>query len=110
KLLSTGRFRYIEVLNFSSNQLKNLATNSNIRPVVHPMELHPYLQQSKWIDVHFKHEIAIVAYSPLGNMNPTYSYRRDTETCSKAPLLLENEIVAKTNEKRRCTSMQVALA
>jgi diketogulonate reductase-like aldo/keto reductase len=68
------------------------------------MELHPYLQQDKWVKAHQAHEIAVTAYSPLGNMNPVYSNDEDP------PLLLNNSIMTDIASKRKCTTAQVALA
>ncbi|KAF1967005.1 Aldo/keto reductase [Bimuria novae-zelandiae CBS 107.79] len=116
KLLSTGRVRKIGISNFSPAQLEDLVKH-NLKgktplPAVHQMELHPYLPQSKWILVHKAHGIAVTAYSPLGNMNPTYGdrSRRSITTQSKAPLLLENETIKEIAEKRECTPAQVVLA
>jgi alcohol dehydrogenase (NADP+) len=112
KLLKTSRVRNIGVSNFSPHQLKKLIKSSDVKPAVHQMELHPYLPQAKWIKAHQAHGIAVTAYSPLGNMNPTYGDRssRSMTTQSKAPLLLENEVVTEIAEKQGCTPAQVVLA
>jgi alcohol dehydrogenase (NADP+) len=112
KLLITGRVRNIGISNFSPEQLKGLIKNSNVKPAVHQMELHPYLPQTEWIRGHQAHGVKITAYSPLGNMNPTYGdrERRSITTQSKAPLLLDNEVVRGIAEKRECTPAQVVLA
>lgn len=112
KLLKTGRVRNIGVSNFSPHQLSELLEKSEIKPAVHQMELHPYLPQSVWLHWHQARSIAVTAYSPLGNMNPTYGdrARRFPTTQSNAPLLLENEVVKKIAEKRGCTPAQVVLA
>lgn len=111
-LLKTGRVRNIGVSNFAPSQMKKLIKHSKVKPAVHQMELHPYLPQAKWIRAHQAAGIAVTAYSPLGNMNPTYGdrSRRSPTTQSKAPLLLENETVEDIAEKRNCTPAQVALA
>lgn len=106
-LLSTGLVRHIGISNFSPAQLEELIANSDIKPAVHQMELHPYLPQEDWVRWHQRHGISVTAYSPLGNMNPTYGYRNSEE---KAPLLLENEKIKRIAEKRDCTPAQVVLA
>ncbi|KAF1836046.1 Aldo/keto reductase, partial [Decorospora gaudefroyi] len=112
ELLKSGRVRHIGVSNFSPDQLKDLLKHSHVKPAVHQMELHPYLPQSKWVRAHQAHGIAVTAYSPLGNMNPTYGdrARRSVTTQSKAPLLLENEMIKDIAGKRDCTAAQVVLA
>ena len=106
-LLSTGLVRYIGISNFSPSQLEELLANSDVKPAVHQMELHPYLPQDDWVRWHQRHGISVTAYSPLGNMNPTYGYRSSDK---KAPLLLENETIKRIAEKRDCTPAQVVLA
>ena len=98
--------------NFSPGQLKDLIQHSHVKPAVHQMELHPYLAQEKWIRAHQAHGIAVTAYSPLGNQNPTYGdrARRDPATRARAPLLLEDEVVRDIAGKRNCTPAQVVLA
>jgi alcohol dehydrogenase (NADP+) len=109
--LPKASVRNIGVSNFSPAQLKDLIKHSPIKPAVHQMELHPYLPQTKWINAHQAHGIKVTAYSPLGNMNPTYGDRgrREVTTRSNAPLLLENEVVKDIAEKRGCTPAQVVL-
>jgi alcohol dehydrogenase (NADP+) len=111
-LLISGRVRNIGISNFSPAQLKALLAHSHAKPAVHQMELHPYLPQTQWINAHQAHGIKITAYSPLGNMNPTYGdrSRRSQTTLSKAPLLLEDETIKDIAEKRKCTPAQVVLA
>ncbi|KAF1952656.1 Aldo/keto reductase [Byssothecium circinans] len=112
KLLDTGRVRHIGVCNFAPMELLDLIRNTAVKPAVHQMELHPYLPQTKWIRMHQEHGISITAYSPLGNMNPTYGdrSRRPLTTQNKAPLLLKNKVVVEIAEKRECTPAQVVLA
>lgn len=112
KLLKTGRVRNIGVSNFSPHQLKKLIKESNVKPAVHQMELHPYLAQTRWIRAHQAHGISVTAYSPLGNQNPTYGdrSRRAPTTQSRAPLLLDDSIITDIAEKRSCTPAQVVLA
>lgn len=116
KLLSSGRVRKIGISNFSPAQLKELVKSSlkgeTPLPAVHQMELHPYLPQTKWVLAHKVHGIAVTAYSPLGNMNPTYGdrSRRSLTTQSETPLLLENKIIKRIAKERDCTPAQVVLA
>lgn len=112
KLKRSGRVRNIGISNFSPAQLKKLVIETKVKPTVHQMELHPYLPQFKWIAAHQKHGIAVTAYSPLGNMNPTYGDRGRHELApqSDVPLLLENEVILEIAARRRCSPAQVVLA
>ena len=109
--LDKTRARHIGVANFSPRQLRILIESTNTAPFAHQMELHPYLPQTRWIRAHQAHGITITAYSPFGNMNPTYgdSARRIETTRSNRPLLLENDVVKGIAEERGCTAAQVVL-
>jgi alcohol dehydrogenase (NADP+) len=114
KLLPTNKARHIGICNFSPRQLYSLIKNSTVRPAVHQMELHPYLQQTWWIKQHQAHGIALTAYSPLGDTNPTYHKDQDfglnDEHPRDAPRLLENPVLKSIAETRNCTVAQVALS
>ncbi|KAK7723342.1 hypothetical protein SLS57_004536 [Botryosphaeria dothidea] len=112
KLLPT-KVRNIGVANFSPHQLHKLVKSSTIKPAVHQFELHPYLQQTEWVEFHQSHGIHVTAYSPLGNTNPTYrssSRPANSRKSKKTPLLLENPELSSIAEQRGCTTAQVALA
>ncbi|CAF9936506.1 MAG: hypothetical protein HETSPECPRED_010355 [Heterodermia speciosa] len=108
KLLRTGKVRHIGVSNFDPVQLNRLIKRSAIKPAFHQFELHPYLQQNEWVQVHKDHGINVTAYSPFGNTNPTYTAPGDDE--NEPPLLLENSIIANIALVRGCTPAQVVLA
>ena len=108
KLLDGGKTRYIGVSNFDPAQLKDLIKNSNTKPAVHQFELHPYLQQTEWVEWHKDNDIHATAYSPLANINPTYGAPGKEEDAP--PLLLENEVVTNIALVRGCTPAQVVLA
>lgn len=109
-LLSTGLVRHIGISNFSPAQLKDLMTSSKVTPFAHQMELHPYLQQADWVKYHQTHNIHVTAYSPFGNINPTYNHSRKGQVAGTLPPLLETDLIEKIAKKRGCTTAQVALA
>ena len=94
----------IGICNFSPKQLKTLIAKTGVKPFAHQMELHPYLQQSAWITAHEVLGIAVTAYSPFGNQNPTY-HGKDSP-----PALLKNDVVLEIYAKTSCTPAQVVLA
>ncbi|OAP64309.1 hypothetical protein AYL99_00281 [Fonsecaea erecta] len=73
ELVRANLTRHIGVSNFSPRQLDDLLARCDIRPWAHEFETHPYLQQQEFVDWHRKNNITVIAYSPLANMNPTYS-------------------------------------
>lgn len=105
-LLHTGKVRHIGVSNFSPDQMEHLLAKSNVAPFAHQMELHPYLQQTAWIQWHYAHGIHVTAYSPLANSNPTYGKPGKGST----PALLENTVLADIAEENGCTPATVALS
>ena len=108
KLVPTNKTKYIGICNFGPKEFYKLLKNSTIKPAVHQMELHPYLQQTWWITQHKVHGIAVTAYSPLGDTNPTYHKGDDDD--DKAPRLLDNPVLKKIAERRNCSVAQVALS
>jgi alcohol dehydrogenase (NADP+) len=96
--------RYVGVSNFDPKQLKDLIAKSSVKPAIHQFELHPYLQQTEWVQWHKDNGINVTAYSPLANLNPIYGGK------ATPPSLLENEDISKIAKSRGCTNAQVALA
>ena len=92
KLLATGKTKHIGVSNFSPAQLSELISKTEVKPEAHQMELHPYLPQSTWVLWHQAHGIHVTAYSPLGNMNPTYGKGKGMDV--PQPLLKNNRVKA----------------
>jgi len=52
KLIGKGKARYIGISNFNTQQLTELLAAATIKPFVHQMELHPYLQQTSFLELH----------------------------------------------------------
>lgn len=104
KLHKTYKLRNIGVSNFSPAQLKDLIYNSVTKPAVHQFEIHPYLPQADWIADHNTLGIAVTAYSPFANTNPTYKPGDDDP-----PFLLTNTDMLAIAVERGCTTAQVAL-
>jgi alcohol dehydrogenase (NADP+) len=106
---STGaRTRFIGISNFNSTQLTELlASNPRIKPKVHQMELHPYLQQIDWVETHRRENISVIGYAPLGNTSPSY---QKTLRSGGPPLLLNNPTIMEIAKAKGCTSAQVVLA
>lgn len=96
--------RHVGVSNFDPTQLKDLIAKSSVKPAVHQFELHPYLQQTEWVQWHKDNGINVTAYSPLANLNPIYG------SDSSPPSLLENVVISEIAKMRGCTNAQVALA
>ena len=110
KLLRTGRVRHIGVSNFSPAQLRALIKSSPAHPpFAHQLELHPYLQQQGFVDWHRLNNIHVTAYSPFGNMNPTYNTQWKANSAAHVPPLLSNDLIKEIAEARSCTPAQVAL-
>lgn len=65
-LYKQGRVKAIGVSNFLVHHLKKLFKNSEIKPVVNQIELHPKLQQRSTVEFCKENEIVIQSWSPLG--------------------------------------------
>ena len=111
ELVSTGLIRKIGISNFSPAQLSHLmAQKKKVDPFAHQMELHPYLQQSDWVEFHHSHNIHVTAYSPFANTNPTYNSVRKEQVAGKIPPLLQTPMMKNIARERGCTPAQVALS
>ncbi len=127
--LSKNRVLNIGVSNFSPGQLNDLISETGVKPAVHQMEMHPYLQQTSWLATHRALGISVTAYSPLANSNPTYDPAATNHCSSSSSFiasifssllsrnkkitptpLLKNTIVKEIAERRNCSTAQVALA
>jgi 2,5-diketo-D-gluconate reductase A len=65
RILEEGRARTIGVSNFRIEDLERLEVETDTRPTVHQVELHPRLQQVQLCKWHSEHQIATDAWSPL---------------------------------------------
>lgn len=72
KLLKTGKTKAIGISNFSRGELEHLLKETSVVPAVHQMELHPWLQQTKFCEFNKSKGIHITQYSPFGNQNEIY--------------------------------------
>ncbi|KAA6204379.1 MAG: aldo/keto reductase [Candidatus Tokpelaia sp.] len=65
-LQSQGLTKSIGVSNFRVEDLQRLIKETGIIPAVNQIEVHPYFQEAELRAFHQQHNIATVAYSPLG--------------------------------------------
>jgi diketogulonate reductase-like aldo/keto reductase len=72
--------------------LENLLANSEVKPVVNQIELHPLLTQVEIRDYCAKHEIKVESWSPLGRGNlleePTINHIAKKHGKSSAQVLI----------------------
>lgn len=96
--------RKIGISNFSRRDVEKIMKICQICPYAHEFETHPYLQQQEFVDYHQEIGVKVIAYSPLGNTNPTY------EDSNKLEPILEDPFWAKLAEKKNATIAQTILA
>ncbi|MGM0852093.1 MAG: aldo/keto reductase [Bacillota bacterium] len=65
RLYSEGLVKSIGVSNFHEHHLEDLMKNSNEKPVLNQIELHPRLNQEKTREFCASHNIAVEAWSPI---------------------------------------------
>ncbi len=94
ELQQAGRIRSIGVSNFPEPQLRELIDTSGVTPVLHQIELSPYLTQEHLRKVDADAAIVTEAWSPLGSGKG----------------LLEDATLATIAEKHGATPAQVVLA
>ncbi|MEC0273533.1 MULTISPECIES: aldo/keto reductase [Peribacillus] len=92
KLYKDGKVKSIGVSNFHVHHLENLLANSEVKPVVNQIELHPLLTQVEIRDYCAKHEIKVESWSPLGRGNlleePTIKHIAKKHGKSSAQVLI----------------------
>jgi len=64
-----GRARSVGVSNFQPRHLRRLHSETEIIPAVNQVEVHPYLTQDELRAFCAEHQIAVEAWSPLGQGN-----------------------------------------
>jgi alcohol dehydrogenase (NADP+) len=115
-----GKTRFIGISNFNVSQLHELVASATIKPKVHQIELHPYLQQNSFVAAHRRYNITLTAYAPLADTNPSYlgdpgrakggmTGGRYSRSDRPSPLL-QNPVLVEIGKARNCTPAQVALA
>ncbi|CAO2829175.1 unnamed protein product [Amaranthus hypochondriacus] len=75
-----GLTKCIGVSNFSCKKLKDLLAVTKIPPAVNQVEVNPFWQQKKLIDLCKENGIVITAYSPLGAIGTFYGSNRVLES------------------------------
>lgn len=104
-LVRNNLTRYIGISNFSPRQIDQIIKECEICPFAHEFETHPYLQQREFVEWHVENGIEVIAYSPFGNLNPTYDGTHDD-----LPSILEDEFWVKLAERKGCSVPQAVLA
>lgn len=100
--LESGKVRAIGISNFSKAEVEKLLANCRIKPQMHQMEMHPYLQQNEFLQFHKDNDIHVTAYSSFGNQNGVYS--------SSEPKLFEHPKVVEVAKKNNTTVGNVLIA
>jgi D-xylose reductase len=66
ELQRAGLVKRLGVCNLNLSMLRELLVGCSIRPMVHQLELHPYLVQPRQLRFCAQEKIAVTAFSPLG--------------------------------------------
>lgn len=66
EIYESGRAKAIGVSNFHQHHIEELMTTAKIKPMVDQIELHPTLTQVEFRDYLEREDIAVEAWSPLG--------------------------------------------
>ncbi|XP_055690728.1 aldo-keto reductase family 1 member B1-like [Lutzomyia longipalpis] len=88
-LLDKGLVRSIGISNFNSSQITRLLANCTVKPVANQVECNPGINQGPLRNFCAKHDIALIAYSPLGR--PHYAAKNPN---FPRPALLDEKVIA----------------
>ena len=111
KVLADGLVRNIGVSNFQPAHLDRLMLNSEIKPTINQVELHPFFQQAEVRSANSKHEVLPEAWSPLAragkNDNPVLTAIAEqtgksvSQVIIRWHLQLGNLVIPKTTHRDR---------
>src|SRR5579859_5342193 len=104
KLLDTGKVKAIGISNFAKKEVQTLLKSAKVPPSVHQIEMHPYLQQTSFLEFHKRNGIQVTAYSPFGNQNDIYDAGKNVHP------LVKHEIIQKIAKKHGVEGTHVAIA
>ncbi|TGJ66315.1 hypothetical protein EYR41_007959 [Orbilia oligospora] len=97
-----GKVRSLGVANFSKAELDLLLEHAKHKPVVHQMEITPYLQQKEFVEYNKSLGITPVATMPMGTRTP--------ERGAAYEILLLDTVLVSIAEKYRITVRQLLTA
>lgn len=72
EVYKSGKAKAIGISNFSREETERVLSQGSVKPAVHQMELHPWLQQREFTNWLKGEGIHVTQYSPFGNLNPLY--------------------------------------
>ncbi|KAF2145736.1 uncharacterized protein K452DRAFT_349185 [Aplosporella prunicola CBS 121167] len=104
KCYQSGKAKAIGVSNFSKAELERLLKETTVVPAAHQLEMHPWLQQRSFADIHKQNGIHLTHYSPFGNQNEIYG---DGKGLGK---LMDDPVLVEIGKKHGKTGAQAALA
>ncbi|KAK6528335.1 hypothetical protein TWF281_009578 [Arthrobotrys megalospora] len=100
--LEAGKVKALGISNFSKAELDLLLQHAKHKPVVHQMEITPYLQQTEFVEYNRSLGIAPVATSPVGE--------RALEGGPRYTSLLNDPTLLSIAEKHQITTRQLITA
>lgn len=103
-LVAKGLTKHIGVSNFSVEKLKYLVQNSEIKPEMNQIELHPYLQQPSMLEYCKQNGILLTAYAPLGSADRPSALKSADE-----PVLLKDPVISKIADSHSVSNAQVLI-
>ncbi|KAH8819235.1 NADP(+) coupled glycerol dehydrogenase [Xylogone sp. PMI_703] len=104
KLVNKGMTKSIGISNFSRAELDRLLAHASIRPAVHQLEIHPWLQQPEFANYHKELGIHLTQYSPLGHRPGGYNLP------ASQPRLVEDPAIVEVGKRYDKSGAQVVLA
>lgn len=100
KVVQEGKVRTIGVSNFNTDEIDRILKVCSIKPLVNQVECHPYYNQQDLKEYCKSNGIGIVAYCPLGNLNPN-----DPESISP----MKDEVIVSLGTKYGKSPAQIIL-
>jgi alcohol dehydrogenase (NADP+) len=99
-----GLTKHIGVSNFSVKKLKQLVSESEIKPEMNQIEMHPFLQHKEMLEYCKGENIHLTAFAPLGSKDREDWLKRENE-----PGLMEHPVIMEIADKNWCTAAQILI-
>ncbi|WP_298531567.1 aldo/keto reductase [uncultured Algibacter sp.] len=105
KGVELGLVKHIGVSNFGPKALKQLISNSKIKPEINQVESHPYYQQNNMLALCKANDMHLTAYAPLGSGDRAAKFKAENE-----PRLLEDPVITEIAKSKNATSGQILIS
>ncbi len=101
-----GKTKSIGIANYTAPLVQDCLSYAKIKPAVIQIELHPYLNQERFVRYLKINDIQVISYSTFG---PQSFYEMDNETAKSTCKIIEHDVIKVIGMRHKKTPAQVVL-